>query len=166
MDRLATGPAPGLGDRSSVLTQALLRGSAANSVAQSPTQAEHQRLSSSGSGGAGSGWRVEDFRHANRRFHDDKTPSVRSELLEAGAGRLSVRDSSTPSRASVGGARSGTSAAHKEVPTGTPKSMAEWAERNAFLIGEDVPSAQGARGGTPAASNRTSQDAMSHPGLV
>ena len=157
MESLATGPAPGFRERSSVLTQALLRGSAANSVAQLPPHTE--TASRPSSGGAATGWRVLDFRHANR-LHDNKTPSVRHELREAGAGRLSTYDSSTydtcaPPWASVV-ARSGISTEGK----GTPKSMAEWAQRNAFVVGVDdvAPSAERAP--------ECSQDALSHPGLV
>jgi len=157
MESLATGPAPGFRERSSVLTQALVRGSAANSVAQLPPHTE--TVSRPSSGGVATGWRVQDFRRANR-FHDNKTPSVRHELREAGAGRLSTYDSSTydtsaPPRTSVV-TRSGISTEGK----GTPKSMIEWAQRNSLVVGVDdvAPSAERAP--------ECSQDALSHPGLV
>ena len=138
MDDLATGPLPGLGQRPSVLTDALLRGSAASPGGEA-AEAEHR------AGAASTGWRVDDFRKAHRaRSYSDHAPSLRSELLEAGAGRLSP-----PAQEE--------SRARGDSAVGYLKSISEWSERNAFAMeGEE-----GRRGAA-----RTGEDALSHPGLV
>jgi len=143
LDDLATGPLPGLGDRPAVLSEALRRGSAAG--AQGRAAAEPQA-------GAATGWRVEDFRKAQRvRSYSDRTPSLRSEL-EAGAGRVTPPAAGSHS-GSVGGEGG-------EGGGGYPRSISEWAERNAFAMPEE------GRGRGAAAAAPDALDALSHPGLV
>ena len=165
LDALAAGPAPGLRGKSAALTDAVQRGSAVDELTVARfqqdlrgeivdamlTQGPAHELAQ-----GAAGWRVDDFRLAGRpRFYDDKMPSVRSQLEEAGAGRLSAPRE--------GGGSSYRSA---QATDGAPKSMAEWAERNAFV--PEVRLGQGSSVGKDGSdgTRRASPDALSHPGLV
>ena len=165
LDAHSAGPAPGLRGKSAALTDAVERGSAVNDLTVARFQQDlrdeivdavlTQGPANELAGAAG--WRVDDFRLSSRpRFYDDKMPSVRSQLEEAGAGRLSVPRE--------GGGSSYRSA---QSTDGAPKSMAEWAERNAF-VPESARGGQGSsvgKGGSDG-TRRASPDALSHPGLV
>jgi len=165
MDALATGPAPGLGEKSAVLTAAVQRGPAGKAAAD----AMFTHTPAHGPAPGSPGWRVDDFRLTGRpRYQDEKMPSVRSQLEEAGAGRLSARGSVAPA------AREGGGSSHRSAQStdGAPTSMAEWAERNALVPSASAPaSARGGQGstrssGAVAARRGASPDDLSHPGLV